>query len=440
MRSDDTARGEWRFLLLVLAGGLALRLIWLARLHGIDSFLDAAEATRVALAFATSGTIADAYFPGQGPTAHLLPLSPMISGTVMRLLGPGSTGANLALLGWSLAQVGAAYLLLRILFRQLGADRWTLRWGTALLCLVPPFVSQETVDFRYWEGGMALALAALNLSFTARVDASGTMSWRMMLGAAALAAVTFFLCPPVGLATDFCWGIVALRRLPLSTAMRFAATAAVALALLVTPWAVRNARVLGEPVLLRSNFGLELAIANHPAAVSDEAPERVFADRLAAIHPAANAHARAIATAPGGEIRYAHALGDETWTWIAANPAAFAKLYLRHLGEFLFPRPWQMYFTGWEGARDARAWTISTINLLGLIGLTLGLIARRRRYWMLAVYIAAVALPYALFQPMARYIYLVWGPLAFLAVEAVATGSRSASKLFVRTEHRDTGE
>jgi hypothetical protein len=420
----DTARGERRFLLVVVIGGILLRLLWLGQTHGIDAFLNASEATRVALAFARTGSIADAYFPGQGPTAHLLPLNPMISGAILWLFGPGSTGANLTLVGWALAQVCCSYLLLRRLFERLGADAATLRWGTALLFLLLPFVPQETVDFRYWEGASALCLAGVNLLLIVEVDQRRVLGWRGIATIAAVSALTFFVSPAVGLAIDACWAVVALRRLPLLRSVQLACAAATALAVLVVPWTLRNERVLGEPVATRSNFGMELALANHPAAVSGRAPEYVFADRVAELTPSANAALRPVIAERGGEVRYSRGLADETWRWIGANPGSFAMLWLRHLREFFFPRPWQMYFTGWEGMREARAWTISLVNLLGLIGLALGLLARRRGYWILALYVAMIALPYALFQPMSRYIFLAYPLLAFPAIEAVAQAWR----------------
>lgn len=100
------------FVVALLAGGLAIRLIWLLRVQGhVLDFLSAAEASRVALSVATQGSIANAYYWGQGPTAHLLPLNPLISGFLLWLCGPGSTLADLVLLGWSLAQVACGYLL-----------------------------------------------------------------------------------------------------------------------------------------------------------------------------------------------------------------------------------------------------------------------------------------------------------------------------------------
>jgi hypothetical protein len=415
-------REEARFVGALIIGGIALRLLWLWLVHGaLGELLDAGEASRVALAFAQHGSLADAFFPGQGPTAHLLPVSPGIAGGVLWLFGPSTTTASLALLGWSLVQTFGAILMLRAVFKALGASPATLRWGTALLCLFPIFAQQETIDFRYWEGALAMALGAANLVLLARLDRLNTFSIRDASLVAILSAVTFFVSPPVGLACDLCWAIFALRRLPLVRVVQFALLSGAALAVLIAPWALRNQRVLGEAVLLRSNFGLELAVANHPAALSNRAPEYAFADRLRDIHPSGNPKLMSLIKERGGEVRYARALGEQSGRWIAANPAAFAQLYVRHVREFFFPRPWQMYFTGWEGMREGRAYGISIVSVLGLAGLFIGLRSRRQGYWMLAVFIAALALPFGLFQPMARYIYLTYGLLAFLAVEAVVT-------------------
>lgn len=416
MKVRDWLRGERGFLLLLVAAGTLIRLLWLVRTQGtIDGLFDAGEATRVALAVARGDGIADAYYPGQGPTAHLLPLNPMIAGGILWLFGPQSTAASIALLAWSLGQTFCGYLLVRALFQRLGADTVTLRWASALLFLVPPFIPQEVVDFRYWEGGSALCLAAGNLLLIARLRDAPPPGWQRIVGIAALSALTFFVSPPVGLAVDLCWAIFALRYLPFAKCVQIAASAALALAILIAPWAIRNERVLGAFVLLRSNFGIELALANHPSALSARPPENVFAERLEAIHPSANPALRPIIAQRGGELRYAKGLAASSEQWITAHPLAFAQLWLRHLSEFFFPRAWQMYFTGWEGMRAARAISISLVQLLGLIGL----IASRRRYALVLVYIAGIALPFALFQPMSRYIFLAWPLLAFPAIEAV---------------------
>jgi hypothetical protein len=207
-------------------------------------------------------------------------------------------------------------------------------------------------------------------------------------------------------------------------AAQFGGLCASALALLVVPWAVRNAAVLGEPVPLRSNFGLELAIANHPVAVPGNRPAETFAERMLAIHPFLSPAARVELARDGGEIAYSRRLAAETRMWIAAHPLDFARLTARHLRQFFFPSPWQFYFTGEEDWRKSRAILLSLVSLLGLLGLAVAILRRRRGYGWLALYIAGAALPYAIVQPVPRYSYLVYGMLAFLAVEALLRGGR----------------
>jgi hypothetical protein len=421
MLAKRTDNGDRGFLVIMLLIGLALRLFWLFEVGGsLARTYGSAEASRVALAIAQGRGIADAYYPGYGPTAHMMPVSPAIAGFFLWLLGPQTAASNIALLGWCLAQVGVGILLLRLLFRSLGADRVTCRWGVALLALGMPFVTQETIDFRYWDGAAALCLAAANLLLISRAERQPPREWAQLAGIAALAAVTLFVSPPVGLASGLCWAIFALRTLDFRRCMRLGALTAAALVLVFTPWAVRNARTFGEPVLMRSNFGLELAIANHPRALSGEPAEVVHVRRLAEIHPYQPSGAGPHLIGPGGEVAYSHALAARTWQWIAANPASFAILYGRHLREFFFPDAWEMYFSGWPAMAGARTNLMSIVDLLGLLGLGAGLYRRRRSYWILAVFVGGLSLPYGLFEPTTSHMYPAYGLFAFLAVETVA--------------------
>lgn len=411
--------GEIGFLLCLILGFAAIRLLWLASIYGaLDGLIEASEATRVALSVARYGTIGDAYYFGQGPTAHLLPLNPLLAGGVLWLFGPWSATASLVLLGLSLGQVLTGYLLVRLVFVRMGAHPLAVRWGTAFLLLVPPFVPQETIDFRYWEGGSALCLVAINMLAMIAMDDRGRLRRRDLIAIPALFAITFFVSPPAGLAVGGCWAIVALRRLPPPSSIALAGATATALVLIVTPWTLRNLQVFGEPILLRSNFGIELALSNHPAAVSGEAPEYVFNDRLQAIHPAVNAAARAFVRA-NGEAAYSRVLTDEALAWIKTNPLDFARLWARHVSEIIAPRAWQMYFSGWEGARAARANTIAVVQLTGLVGLAIALLARRPHTWIPAVYIGIFTLFFGVFQPMPRYGFIIYPYFCFLAVEAI---------------------
>jgi hypothetical protein len=426
VRTAGDGHGEWRFLLCLIAGFLVTRLIWLAQTHGtLDGFLDAAEATRAALSVARHGVVGDAYFIGQGPSAHLMPLNPMIAGGIMWLLGPGSTAANYTLLAFSLGQVIAGYLLVRLIFIRLGADPVAVRWGTALLMLLAPFVPQEVVDFRYWEGASALCLVALNLLAMIALDRRKRLSRAMLAGVPPAFALACFVSPPAGLALAPGWAIVALRSLRFGQAAALAVATALAVALLFVPWTMRNATVLGATIPTRSNLGIELALAMHPAAVSGEDQARVFHERVKVVTPSANREAQAFVR-QHGETAFSNRLAAQSWRWMRAHPADVARLWARHVGELFVPRPWMMYFSGWEGARAARAATIAIVQLLGLAGLTLALIARRRGYGLVAGYVAMMALSFGFFQPMPRYGFLIYAFFAFLAAEAVSATVRTA--------------
>jgi hypothetical protein len=344
-----------------------------------------------------------------------MPFNPALAGLALRWLGETSAAAALTLLAWSLAQTGATYLLLASTYRALGMERGAIRWGLALLCLLPLFVQQEAVDFRFWEGGSAALLAALNLRLLVHFDRRPALDAKAMIGVATLSAITFFICPPAGLASSLCWVVFAFRTLPLQRVAPFGAFMAVATGAILLPWAMRNVDVLGEFVPIRSNFGLELALANHPAAVYGATPERIFAARLATVHPAASPAARADVR-EHGEVAYSRKLGGAAADWIRAHPADFVRLWFRHLREFFLPSAWQMHFSGWNGHRAIRATGVSIVQALGLIGLALALYRRTPAYGYVALYIGALALPFAAFQPTARYTWLIWGLLAYPAV------------------------
>ncbi len=405
-------------LALVIAG-VALRLWWVALSHTGTRLLHLGEASEAALALARTGTIADAFFAGQGPTAHLMPTMLVLSASVLRTFGPPSPAAALVLTAWALTQVFAGYWLARRLFATIGAGPGVLAGGLAVLCLVPAFVAQECADFRFWEAGLASAMALLNLWLIATLSQRPVPNVQPLLVAATLAAATFFVSPTTGVAVYACWGAFTLR-LPRPLALRFAAAGAAALALCLAPWMLRNTQQLGHPILLRSNFGLEIALANHPAAVSGVDALAVQKARMRGIHPFASREAEARLRAAGGEVAYAQALGRVTWHWAAAHPLDFARLTLRHYRQFYLPDRWQGALTNWPVWEMPRIDAIRTIALLGLAGLALGLARRRRFYPMLALYMTVAGLPYALVQPIPRYAYGLWPLYAFLAAQLLA--------------------
>lgn len=408
----------------VLAGAIILRLLWLHGATGLFALGDqeAGEATRVAISLALGHGFAGA-FPGMGPTAHLLPFPPMVAGALLRIFGTGTPMAALAVTAWALLQTCALYLLLARLFRELDMDHVALRVAVTILCLVPVFAPEETVSFRYWEGALAGCCGALSLIHLLKLRRRTAIGTGQLAWAAAITSFSFFISPPIGVAAGTCWAIFAIRRLSMIQLAGFALLTLAAFAAWMVPWTVRNAGALGEPIPIRSNFGLELAIGNHEQALSGGDPAAVFRARLQAIHPyhgrEANLRARTV-----GEVAYARIMGDGAKKWIRDNPAKFLRLCADHYLEFFFPRPWQ--FKGSQNDRfpGIRSFLISFVNALGILGLALNVMRKRRGYHYLAVYIALIALPYVLVQPIPRYTYLVYGLLCFLAVDLIREMAR----------------
>ena len=399
---------------LLLAVGIGLRIVWLIAVRAWSDPVDLGEATNASLAFARQGVIADSYFHGQGPTAHMLPTMIVIAGTLERLLGPESPAANIALGLWALLQVSVGFVLTAALFRRLSAERPAMLAGLGVLCLVPACIAQEVADFRVWEAGLAYDFAVANLLWMVVLFERVTITTRNLAVAAAAAACAFFVSPPAGLAVCAGWGLFALKRLPLRRLLTFALLGVAAMTVLIAPWAIRNKVQLGEPVLLRSNFGLELAIANHAGALDPADPRKALTARMNAVHQT-EARFRQV----GGEVAWSRRVGAATWRWIAANPGDFVRLTLRHYRQFYLPDTWEEASTNWGGAERVRIRVLQLVGALGLFGLIAGLRRRRSGYAVVAVYIAVAGLPYALVQPIPRYSYITYPLLAFLAAQSI---------------------
>jgi hypothetical protein len=404
---------------LVLAG-LLLRVTWLALVGALIHPLQLGEASQAADTLAHTGTLADAFAPGSGPTAHLMPATVVIAAAVQRTFGGDAALANLLLSLWALGQIALVWLMARALFAGAGWRPAALIGGLALLCLLPAHIAQEVADFRVWEGGLATLLGLTNLWLIVTLDQREEIAAQPLLIGAALSAFTFFVSPTTGLAVDACWAWLALRRLPFRRTLAFAATAAAALALVLAPWVLRNAQVMGKPIVLRDNFGLEIALANYPGALDPADPHVESQARMRAIHPYQNPAVLARLHASGGEIAYAQSLGRETGAWIRANPLDFARLALRHYRQFYIPDRWQGAMTNWGAFPTPRIDMIRLVAVLGLAGLLVGLVRRRRFYGLFALYLALAGLPYALVQPVPRYAYVIWPLLAFLAARLIA--------------------
>jgi hypothetical protein len=401
--------------------GILWRLVWLMRHRPFEE--NNQEALNAGIAFAQTGRFADALGPGEGLTAHLSPVMPILTGLVYRAFGIQTLTANwiLSLIALGIA-LGSAILLYRA-FAYMGGPRNGRLLALGIYCLLPLTPYTELMEFRHWEGGLAVLLAAGLLLLMVKADARETTGWRDRFAIALLAAILFFVNPPMGLAgylmaTILLWRQLQWREFPATIALAAAVLVAVLL-----PWTIRNYEAFGRFIPLRGNAGLELALANHPAAVSGENQQAVFKARLYNIHPNNNPPVFARMLAAGGEIPYAEALGTQAKTWIAAHPTDFVRLCVRHVLQFYFPPKWLWgVYADFGHATEIKQGIMWLTAALGLMAAVYEIFVRRSRLIYGAVLALAPALPYMVVQPILRYHYLVLAILLFLSCDFAVRG------------------
>ena len=402
----------------LLACGLGLRAIWsLTR----DSSGASGEAFNVARAIGVGRGFADAYMAGQGPTAHLTPISPAVAGAAYKLFGVHGRIAELLLFLWASVLVFGSFLLFMRVFRRLGTPLQARIAAFAFLCISPAYLAQEAVDFRIWEGGLAVFISAVFLDRLFAAAVQMEISKLRLASLGATAALLFFINPPLGLGGCACAVVFGLERLRLTQLMFGAVVAIGTMAILIVPWTMRNEAQLGAFVPLRSNTGLELAIADHPAAVSSDDPGRVFAERLHAIHPAQSPTAYAAMRSAGGEVPYSRKVGTQAKRWIVNNPGAAALLAVRHVKETFAPEPWQFSVFGTGKLAFLRSFLATLAGVGGLFGLIAALIRKRHGWIYPSLFVIVPILSLAPFQPVPRYTYLFYPLLVFCAADLLAS-------------------
>jgi hypothetical protein len=392
--------------------GFVLRAAW-AYLHPTDNI---GEAANVAIALASGRGFADAYGPGQGPTAHLMPIAPAIASIFYRIFGLHTVASRVALDGWSISVSMASYIFFNRAFYQLGFDQFVRGSALLFLSLVPLYIGQESEVFGVWEGGLAALLISITLAHLTSEGAS--KSRYFIFSCAVLCAVTFVVNPIDGVAC----GLAALMGMRGNWNIRsyasFLLSGGVMLAVLLGPWVVRNELVLGTPVLTRSNFGLELALGTNPDMLSSKPHDLAFKKRMQQLHPSVN-QAAFLQVKRVGEIEYSRRLGSEAISWIEAHPREEGRLLVLHLRQMIAPQPWLFRMLGDARAAEARSVLETLIGISGLIGLLFNCWARGQ-WSSVAMMLIVPALLFAPFQITHRYNYVFYAPLVFLAANTMS--------------------
>lgn len=198
------------------------------------------------------------------PTAYRPPLYPLlIAGIIACGGGPKTLGAVQVLLG--VATVGMTWALAR---RLLDARRAAI---AAALVAVDPLLAQYTAHvmtetlFTALSTGLLLVLASPESGRPSRQVLAGAL-----FGLAALCRPTIWM---YGAALAGWNGILALRNSGARGVWKEVRThlpLAASVALTVLPWVLRNAIVLGHPILTTTHGGYTLLLANNPVVYREE--------------------------------------------------------------------------------------------------------------------------------------------------------------------------
>lgn len=275
------------------------------------------ETASVAMALSTGRGFSDPYWTPSGPTA-LVPLT-----------YTGLLAAIFSIFGGATPTAGYAAYALNILFStlvvwplaRLGSTIGGARLGVlaALLWALYPLSGFSDVQ-HVWSTSLFALSTTLSVLWTIRIQ-NRTALWEWAAYGALLAFMV--LTESVGLVIAG-WSILWLflfRKAPL----RYLAVAVVALLLILVPWIVRNSLAFGQPVFLRSNFGLELYEGiNYNDLGSIEAP-------------------RALPNRDAGELQAFLDLGEIAYldqklvgavNWITDHPAQWLNLVVRRYWAF----------------------------------------------------------------------------------------------------------
>jgi hypothetical protein len=372
------------------------------------------ENIKAGLTLAHRGYLGDPFAIPTGPTAHLAPAYPALVALVRALTS--SDAACLHALSIILALITScniAALLPISRALQLPAASGTI---AALVWLIPFFGWIELSAEHETPLTVAALLALVTLLIRTLEKARPSLGRGAGLGLAAGAAahVTPTVLPVSVLVTL----VGVLRgRWKAQDLLAALAAAALAFALVILPYTLRNHHTFGQWFFMRDNFGLELAMSNGPNARATEAENGAPGGTLRT-HPF-NSRVTAAAVRELGEVEYNHQLQRSAVAWIKANPGRFLGLVAERAGYMVLPQSPRWY-------QRILAGTISLMTIAGVV-----LLWRSRYQFAIRCLAAAVGgylLVYLLVEHDIRYMYPA------LVLESLIAGSFAAVLLSIWRE------
>lgn len=275
----------------------------------LDNLVHRSELVHIAFSLATGKGFASPFITATGPTAWTPPIYPFLVSLVLRGFHGYTLGAAAAVLGMSCILSALVCVPLFALGREIGGEE--LGRAAAIGWAIFPYAIHLSTS-SYWDFSLSALLMTLIVLIAYRIRRSPSMwlwlLWGATIGCAGLTnPVVVTVVPFVAV-----WLAWELTRAKLRWMAQLSLAAFVA-AVLVTPWLVRDYKVFGEFIPIRSNFWLELRVGNQ----SD--PNVDWAGWL---HPIINSEQFHLYEQLG-EKNYMNLKRSEALAWIQENPGTY---------------------------------------------------------------------------------------------------------------------
>ena len=377
---------------------------------------DRFESVALGKSLALHGSFSSPFFPIlTGPSAHLAPAYPALVAVVIKLFGTGQNG------GFVLRWLTKLALASQLALLPALADYLGLSSMAGALAAVAWLAAQ--FPLLLWENDFA-GLLVIALAFPMYRALREQLNGKAILYTGLVWGLLLLLTPtPLFV---LCGWILALLFLSPQSKQRAIMLATVPL-LVILPWLVRNYVVFHEPIFLRDNLGLELAVSNNSCAEYSWALNLRPGGCFSRNHPNENLQ-EALRVSSMGEPAYNKTRLHEALTWIGRNPDRFLTLTEERFIAFWSPR---MMANSQDAAGELGVnWILDAFTLLSVPGLFL--VWRRNRYAavLMGLWLACFPPIYYLIQFDPRYRHpILWAtflPGAFTVTSAVtAIASKS---------------
>jgi hypothetical protein len=316
----------WTWVCAVFAVGLALRILLILAL-GLDDEPYRGEVQRMAWTLAKKGYLGDPYQIPTGPSAHSPPVYPLLVAPVYAAFEEADSADRLLLfLNAALASLGFSLLPVIAPYFGMSAEIGLVAGLTGALL---PF--HLLAEVRGGEAPLG-ALAVMGLFVLGTTLRKALWSNLVYLGVACGVAV---LVNPAFMTSVVCLGWLWTSGDSARTRLLRWAAVGLAAGLTLLPWTVRNYRVLGIFVPVRSNFGIEFRMSNHDLACADMVGNFAVPESRRC-HPSVDPGAAA-AVCEQGEAVYNRRLLREALDWAQSRPLHFIRLTVRRMLNFWVP-------------------------------------------------------------------------------------------------------